>query len=139
MNTPGLETQIIKDKEKAIKPSSNPSKANATFAGWTLAGEVFDFNTPITSDILLTAKWNGVNECIVSLLDNSFDGGPGSLGTLKIKCGGKISPEDVAAAAEKRCAELYPVTTCYTKVVYNNQEFNFGTTINENIELYLVK
>lgn len=43
----------------AQKPA-DPSRENFEFGGWLLNGEVFDFNTPITEDITLVAKWNQI-------------------------------------------------------------------------------
>ena len=40
------------------EPTSRPEKDGYIFAGWTLNGEVYDFATPITGDIVLEAAWN---------------------------------------------------------------------------------
>ncbi len=56
--------QTVEENGRAEKPS-NPAKDGFTFAGWytsadggtTLSETVFDFNTPITADITLYAKW----------------------------------------------------------------------------------
>lgn len=56
--------QTVEGNGKAEKPS-DPAKDGFTFAGWytsadggaTLSETVFDFNTPITADITLYAKW----------------------------------------------------------------------------------
>lgn len=52
-----IESQIVKGNETITKPA-DPTKANYTFAGWTLDGSDFDFTTPVTSDLTLKAKWN---------------------------------------------------------------------------------
>ena len=41
------------------KPA-DPSRENFEFGGWLLNGEVFDFNTPLTENITLVAKWNQI-------------------------------------------------------------------------------
>ncbi|MBQ7332804.1 MAG: InlB B-repeat-containing protein [Clostridia bacterium] len=47
--------EIIKDGV-ATAPTA-PTKDYMTFGGWLLNGAPYDFTTPITSDITLTAKW----------------------------------------------------------------------------------
>lgn len=41
---------------KVTKPA-DPTKTGYEFAGWTLEGEAYDFNTAVTSDITLVATW----------------------------------------------------------------------------------
>ena len=52
-------TQDVEYEGKAVKPTPDPEKTGYTFDGWYLdeAEEPFDFDTIITSDITLTAKW----------------------------------------------------------------------------------
>ena len=52
-----IDSQSVIENEKATAPN-NPSKSGYTFTGWYLNGNKFDFNTPITGDITLTAGWN---------------------------------------------------------------------------------
>ena len=62
-------TETIKYGEKISKPE-NPTKDNATFAGWyDENGELFDFNTNIKANITLTAKFNYT---ITYKLDNAI-------------------------------------------------------------------
>ncbi len=52
-------TVTVKDGEKVSQPQT-PEKEGHTFEGWFAEGEetAFDFeNTPVTADIVLTAKW----------------------------------------------------------------------------------
>ncbi len=51
------ETQIVKGFETASKPTTSPTKDGYSFIQWNYNGSPFDFNTPITSDITLTAEW----------------------------------------------------------------------------------
>ena len=54
--------QSIEAGQKATKPA-DPTKANYAFAGWYSDSgltQAFDFNTPITGDITLYAKWDVV-------------------------------------------------------------------------------
>ncbi len=51
-----IDNQLIKEKGTVVKPS-NPTKDGYTFVEWQLDGKEFDFNTKITKDITLKAKW----------------------------------------------------------------------------------
>ena len=49
-------SQNVEDGEKAVEPI-NPQKKGFVFTGWYLDNDMFDFDSPITSDITLTAFW----------------------------------------------------------------------------------
>ena len=51
-----VETQVISNGEKATMPK-NPTKSGYIFVEWQLNGNKYDFNTPVTSNITLTAIW----------------------------------------------------------------------------------
>lgn len=56
------ETQTVDPETTATAPDSNPTKASTldytyTFAGWYNGGTLYDFSTPVTSDLTLTAKF----------------------------------------------------------------------------------
>ena len=48
------------EKGKTIKQPQNPTKDNCEFVGWYLGDSLFDFSTPIISDITLKAKWDKI-------------------------------------------------------------------------------
>jgi len=53
----------VEDGKKAEKPA-NPTASGYTFGGWYTEKEcinAFDFNTPITKDITLYAKWTKIS------------------------------------------------------------------------------
>ena len=52
-----VDAQFVKSGENAIEPAT-PTKEGYTFTGWSLDGELYDFNTLVTEDITLTANWN---------------------------------------------------------------------------------
>lgn len=59
-NTDGGSTignQVIEENNMATRPMDDPVKEGFTFVGWQLDGVDFDFNTPITGDITITAIW----------------------------------------------------------------------------------
>ncbi len=49
--------QSIREGARASKPGSDPTLAGFTFLGWYQGDTLFDFTTPIRSNITLTAKW----------------------------------------------------------------------------------
>ena len=57
-----IESQIVKYQDKAQQPS-NPSKSGYTFGGWRVIGEnsIYNFETPVISNVDLEAVWNPIN------------------------------------------------------------------------------
>ncbi len=51
-----VEAQTIEADEVATEPTA-PTKADYKFGGWFLDGVAYDFSTPVTGNITLTAKW----------------------------------------------------------------------------------
>ena len=51
-----VSSQTVTEGSKATKPT-NPTRSGYTFAGWELDGKTYDFNTKVTKDITLKAKW----------------------------------------------------------------------------------
>ena len=45
--------------QKVAKPTDDPTKSGYTFTGWEDANGAgaYDFNTPVTAPLTLTAKW----------------------------------------------------------------------------------
>ncbi|MBE6522710.1 MAG: hypothetical protein E7Z62_06265 [Thermoplasmata archaeon] len=52
-----VETQYVEYGGYATAPSA-PLKKDSKFLGWYLNGNVFNFDTPITTNIVLTAQWS---------------------------------------------------------------------------------
>lgn len=67
-----IESQIIKKGDKATKPT-NPTKDGYEFVEWQLDGKAFDFNTEITEDITLKAKWEKTNSTNQSNNNNTTE------------------------------------------------------------------
>ena len=51
-----VEAQTVKANETAVKPA-DPTRDGYVFEYWTLSGAEYDFSTPVTANITLTAKW----------------------------------------------------------------------------------
>ena len=75
--SPTPDEQHVKSGEKAVLPVA-PTLKGYTFAFWYLGEDeqkatAYDFDTPVTGDITLTAKWN-INKYTVTF--NSYGGTP---------------------------------------------------------------
>ena len=57
--------QTLKWQEK-VKEPAKPTKKNFTFVGWYNGGALYDFNTPVTKNLTLKAKWIPKNSFYVS-------------------------------------------------------------------------
>ena len=55
-----VESQEVEHGKTAVKPA-DPKKEGYTFIGWYLGDEEYDFSTPVTSDLELTAKFEKNN------------------------------------------------------------------------------
>ena len=51
-----VDAQTVKEGSTATAPEA-PTRDKYLFKGWLLNGEVYDFATPVTGDITLTANW----------------------------------------------------------------------------------
>mgnify|MGYP000510752076 CR=1 FL=1 len=54
------EPTLVPWNGKVPRPTSDPEKSGHTFVGWYLGGEKYNFDTPITAPLTLTAKWEKV-------------------------------------------------------------------------------
>ena len=51
-----ISKEVVKENELAKEPEE-PKRYSYKFMGWYLNGEKYDFNTPVTKNFTLTAKW----------------------------------------------------------------------------------
>ena len=75
-------TQTVSEGKTAVKPT-DPTRNGYTFKGWELNGEKYDFDSKITEDITIVAKWkklSTIKEDTLSLATKDFK-------TLKNKFG----------------------------------------------------
>ena len=78
-----VQTQTVKKGAKAIRPS-DPTKNGFRFDGWYRQGALYDFSSPVSSDMTLRASWTqsepGSAWCIVT-----FDVDGGSVAVVQQK------------------------------------------------------
>ena len=71
----GLEAkQTVEYGKTASKPETDPTKDGFTFKGWLLGDAEYNFDTPVTGDITLKAKWEEATKPTEPVLLNT-DGG----------------------------------------------------------------
>ena len=119
------EATVQVKKGKTISEPTAPTKEGYTFAGWYNGETLFDFNTAITANITLVAKWTEGTE-ITNPVTITFDSDGGSaVAPLTIQKGTiPTKPAD-------------PVKEGYTFAGWYNGEtlFDFNTAITANITL----
>ena len=54
-------SQKVEDGAKASRPV-DPTRSGYSFDGWYKGGSKYDFSTPVTADVTLTARWKAVSE-----------------------------------------------------------------------------
>ncbi len=143
-----VKSQKVESGKKATKPADPTKQAIATetyaFENWytstdngtTLSDTAFDFNTPITKDITLYAKWatNVVTHTV------TFDSKNGSTAEIKtVNHGNKVErPTNPTKAATE--AETYTFDNWYTSTdggtTLSESAFDFDTAIEGDITLY---
>ena len=120
-----VSAQTITKGQKATKPA-DPTRSGYTFAGWTLDGKAYDFNTAVNSDIKLVAKWNKIEETNNNNNNSSNESSNDEVKYLYEYRAVSVRPEylDWSEWTLKRDESLTPIDT--TKYV-NTQEIEYGT------------
>ncbi len=113
----------VKVKEnKTLTRPTQPTKAGLIFNEWTLNGEVFDFSTPITSDITLKATWRENDNTVMVRFDSQ---GGSAVNSQKVAVGGTAKKPN------------NPSRSCYTFVEWqlDGVAYDFSKTVNSEITL----
>ena len=130
--------QTIEHNGKASEPVVDPTRTGYTFVGWYNDDTEYEFSTPITKNLTLTAKWKAIQYTV------TFDanGGEGSLDA-------QTFTYDVAKELTKKNDSIY--RTGYTflgwatekdsnSVAYSDgaSVINLASTNNKTVELFAV-
>ena len=140
--------QIV-TKGGKIKEPAAPTKEGYTFAGWMLGSQAFNFNTPISESIALTASWtknpdpSTMNELTIKNLKKEFEG-EFSIDKFQKKDGGnRVKLKDTYFSLTKRDGATLP--TSFDPAEYAKQYGNpywdvdtslFKTDANGKIAFY---
>ena len=115
-----IKSQSIELNKKATKPS-NPTKTGHTFKGWYIDDEEFDFETPITEAITITAKWEA-NKYLVT-----FDSDGGSeVASQEIEYNGTVTEPRTNPTKAGYSFEYWQL---------NNKKYVFSTKVTSAITL----
>ena len=68
-----VDVQKVEHGKTASMPDPAPTKEGYTFVGWYLGEKEYDFETEVTADIALTAKWEAASYTVT--LDENYAGG----------------------------------------------------------------
>ena len=72
-----IKTVSVKEGEKVAVPKATPKKEKHKFLGWYVGETLYDFDTPVTKDFVLTAKF----EKSRIIIKYDLDGGSGTIET----------------------------------------------------------
>ena len=117
-------SQTVESGETATEPTA-PTKAGADFVYWCSDEELtteYDFDTPVTADITLYAKWNNRQNTV------TFKEGDETIATVKVDDLTTVKPID----------PKHPVDANGDEFVYwtlNNVEYDFSTPVDNDITL----
>lgn len=117
-----VSSQTITKGNKVKKPS-DPTREGYTFAGWTLNGKNYDFNSKVTSNITLVANWKEIKKNSYTV---TFDSNGGS----------KVDSKTVVEG-EKVTKPNDPIRSGYTFEGWtlNGNTYDFNVEVKSNITL----
>ena len=113
--------QTVEEGKLVTKPV-NPTKTGYVFEAWQLNGKNYDFNTKVSSDITLVAKYRALK--IISITFDTGEGGS-RVPTQTIVEGNKINVPAVPTKEGYRFVEWQ----------LNGKKFDFNTKITSDITL----
>ena len=113
-------TVSVKENTKVSKPT-NPTKKGYKFVEWQLDGKSFDFNTKITEEITLTAKFEETKSYTVKFDSN----GGSSVKQQEVAVGGKVTKPDAPTRAGYKFVEWQ----------LNGKAYDFTKEVIEDITL----
>lgn len=117
-----IPTQSVKEYETATRPE-NPEKEGYIFSGWTLNGETYDFDTPVTENITLIAEWEKIPDPMYYKVVFDADGG--------------TDVETQTILEGETATEVATVREGYNFLGWflDEAQYDFSSAVNENILL----
>ncbi len=128
-----IRSKRVGENGNVIKPN-NPTREGYTFLGWYYNDEEFDFNTKITSDITLTAKWEEITEEEPGEGNSGGQGGgsQGPVNVTSISLNFKTIYLDIGET-KTVTARVYPSNAVNRTVTWSSSNNNIATVSNGNI------
>ena len=118
-----VSSKTVNEGSKVSKPA-NPTRTGYTFISWQLNGKDYNFNSPVTSNITLVAKWEKKPEVKKYTVTFDSDGGS-SVSSKTVNEGSKVSKP------------ANPTKSGYTFISWqlNGKDYNFNSPVTSNITL----
>ena len=116
------QTKTIEIKKgQKVEIPEEPIKEGYTFEGWYLNDKIYDFETILEIDTILIAKWKENKKVTITFNANG---------------GSYVAPKEIEYNT-KITKPIDPTRNGYTFIGWylNNEEFNFNSTVKENITL----
>lgn len=125
-----ITSRKVGENGNIIEPNA-PTKEGYNFLGWYLNDEEFDFNTKITSDITLTARWEKVDEN----QGGNGSGGGGSTGPINVTSVSLNFKTIYLDIGETKTvtARVYPSNATNKSVTWSSSNNNIATVSNGSI------
>lgn len=117
----GISAQSVQDGSTATRPN-DPTRDDYIFVGWTLDGESYSFDTPVTNNITLVAEW----EKIKANLTVAFNPN-----------GGSDVPSQTVVEGDTASRPNDPTRDGYefTGWTLGGENYNFNAAVTKNIVL----
>ena len=108
-----------------VRMPDNPTKEGYLFLGWTLDGQTYDFNTKVTKNITLVAKYQKINEDVKTYYVTFDTDGGTTILRQAIEEGNKVTkPSDPTKSGYK-----------FIGWYVDNEEYNFDTEVTKNLTI----
>ncbi|MBO5479804.1 MAG: InlB B-repeat-containing protein [Clostridia bacterium] len=112
--TEPFHTAEVETGKKVMAPADEPMRGGYVFDGWTLNGADYDFETPVTEALTLTAKW-------INLWMVTFDVGEGTaVEAVEVKDGDKLAILETIPTRENHIFDGW---------MLNGEEYDFETPV----------
>lgn len=112
-----IKTVSVKEGEKVAIPKTTPKKEKHKFLGWYIGEDVYDFDSPVTKDLVIAAKFEK-NRIII---DYDLDGGTGTV---------QVEIEKGTIPDKPKNPLKFGYT--FTKWTIDSEEYNFDKPINKD-------
>lgn len=117
-----IANQTVEEGKKVATPA-NPTRAGYEFTGWTLNGNIYDFNTTVKGNITLMANWKEVVKNNYTVAFNSNGGS--AVSSQNIREGDKVTkPQDPTKEGH-----------IFNGWTLNGSNYNFDSGVTSNITL----
>ena len=128
--------QTVREGGKATNPGEPTKSVDYYFSGWFLGESSYNFNTPVTSDIEITAHWTAKQKYAVTFYSSQQQNAPELRFTVSVTEGQKVEDPGEPAGDHPRLTFLgwYEFTIVGGKVVIGD-EYDFDTVVERDYQL----